>query len=274
MKTTAVCFPFELFGSSGCGAGAELLADELREILADNRRETVATRARAYSDHVRLRETTFATLEELSGWRTQGRKLARQAIRQGDFLLWLAGNHLGVLPVYDELAALDESVLIVQFDAHLDVHHFRDCAPELSHGNFLLHVEGTLPPLVNAGHRDLLLPADYVGRHFRRTFSAAELAIDDRPAVRELRKLARAAGRVYLDVDSDVLDPAYCPGVGRPVPMGLSPPALLRLLDAAWTDRVSGLFVSEFMPAGDQADRSLALLTWLIEWALLRRYEG
>src|SRR5262249_29696050 len=163
----------------------------------------------------------FPTLEDLSGWRAQGRKLARQALRQGDFLLWLAGNHLGVLPVYDELATSEESVLVVQFDAHLDVHHFRDCASELSHGNFLLHVDGTLPPLVTLGHRDLLLPADHVGRHFRHTFSAADLAIDDRPAIRELRKLAKAADRVYLDLDCDVFNPAYCPGVGRPVPMGL-----------------------------------------------------
>lgn len=274
MKTSAVCFPFELFGSAGCGAGAELLADELREILADNRRETVATRARAYTEQVRLRETTFPTLEELSGWRQRGRKLARAAIRQGDFLLWLAGNHLGVLPVYDELAALGESVLVVQFDAHLDVHHFHDCAPELSHGNFLLHADGSLPPIVNLGHRDLLLPAEYVAKHFRRAFCAAELAIDEGPAIRELKKRAKAAERVYFDLDCDVFDPAYCPGVGRPVPMGLSPQQVVRLIDAAWTDKVSGLFVSEFMPASDQNDRSLALLTWLIEWALLRRHEG
>src|SRR5262249_40707185 len=274
MKTSAVCFPFDLFGSAGAGAGAELLADELREILADNRRETVATRARAYTDHVRLRETTFSTLNDLDNWRKQGRQLARQALRHGDFLLWLAGNHLGVLPVYDELAALGESVLVVQLDAHLDVHHFRDCAAEPTHGNFLLHVEGTLPPLVNAGHRELLLPADHVRRSFRHTFSAAELFIDDRPALRELKKMAKAAERVYLDVDCDVFDPAYCPGVGRPVPLGLSPPLVLRLIDAVWTDGLSGLFVSEFVPASDQNDHSLALLTWLIEWVLLRRYEG
>ena len=52
MKTTAVCFPFDLFGSPGAGAGAELLADELREMLADNRRERVPTRALAYQDQV------------------------------------------------------------------------------------------------------------------------------------------------------------------------------------------------------------------------------
>ena len=85
--------------------------------------------------------------------------------------------------------------------------------------------------------------------------------------------MAKAAGRIFFDLDCDAFDPAFCPGVGRPVPMGLSPPQVLRLLDAAWTDRVGGLFVSEFAPAADQNDRSLALLTWLIEWALLRRYE-
>jgi arginase family enzyme len=274
MKTTAVCFPFDLFGSGGTAAGASLLADELREVLADNRRETVLTRARAYTEHVRLRETRFETIEQCGGWRRQGRQLARQALQRGDFLLWLAGNHLGVLPVYDELAGRGETVLVVQLDAHLDVHHFRDCTPELSHGNFLLHVDGTLAPVVNLGHRDLLLPADHVGRYFRAAHSAAELAVADGPALAAVRQLASQAQRVFLDLDCDVLDPGCFPAVSQPVPFGLTPQALLRLVDAVPAERLGGLFVSEFLPARDQDDRSLALLVWLIEWVLLRRYEG
>jgi arginase family enzyme len=274
MKTTAVCFPFDLFGSGGTGAGAHLLADELREVLADNRRETIPTRARAYTRHVRLREAAFETMEHCAAWRRQGRQLAREALGRGDFLLWLAGNHLGVLPVYDELSAGGESVLVVQLDAHLDVHRFRDCTSELSHGNFLLHVDGPLPPLVNLGHRDLLLPAEEVARHFRRAFSAAELAVDDGPARQALAELAGAAGRVCIDIDCDVLDPVYFPAVAQPVPFGLTPAALLRLLDAIPAQRLGGLFLSEFLPGRDQDDRSLALLVWLIEWLLLRRYEA
>src|SRR5262249_6896583 len=147
MKTSAIFFPFDLFGSGGCAAGVNLLADELREMLADNRRESVPTRARAYTEHIKMREVSFATTDAYAAWRKQGRQLARQALRQGDFLLWITGNHLGALPVYDELAGRSET-LVVQLDAHLDIHHFRDCAETLSHGNFLLHVEGTLPPLV------------------------------------------------------------------------------------------------------------------------------
>lgn len=273
MKTAAVCFPFDLFGSPGSAAGAQLLADELREVLADNRRESVPTRARAYTPHVRLRETSFATLEALSDWRAHGRRLVRQALRQGDFLLWLAGNHLGALPCYDELSALGETILVVQLDAHLDIHHFRDCADDLTHGNFLLHCAGPLPPLVNVGHRDLLLPADHVRRAYRATYSAADLATDAPRVLAELRQRAAAAEQVFLDLDCDVLDPAVFPAVGQPVPFGLAPPALLAVIEAVCSPRLRGVFVSEFCPARDRADSCLATLVWLLEYLLLRHYE-
>jgi arginase family enzyme len=273
VKTSAIFFPFDLFGSGGAGAGVALLADELREVLADNRRERVPTRARAYSDQVRLREFAFENLSAYAGWRRRGRQVVRQALRRGDFLLWVTGNHLGALPVFDELSAQAESTLVIQLDAHLDVHHFRDCTAEPSHGNFLLHCAGPLPPLINAGHRDLLLPPDYVARHYRRTFPAAELALDPGPALAQLRQAAGAAGRVFLDIDCDVFDPAYFPAVTQPVPFGLSPPLVLRLLDAAWSPRVAGVLVSEFDPGRDRNDQSLATLVWLLEYLLLRRYE-
>src|SRR6516225_8515755 len=117
VNTRAVIFPFDLFGSGGTRAGAELLADALREMLADNRREKVATRARAYAGKVRIEEYTFDRLEDYNGWRETAQKEARTALDRGDFLLWITGNHLGALPVYDVLSGADTAV--VQFDAHL-----------------------------------------------------------------------------------------------------------------------------------------------------------
>jgi len=273
MKTSAIFFPFDLFGSGGCAAGVNLLADELREMLADNRRESVPTRARAYTEHIKMREVSFATTDAYAAWRKQGRQLARQALRQGDFLLWITGNHLGALPVYDELAGRSET-LVVQLDAHLDIHHFRDCAETLSHGNFLLHVEGTLPPLVNAGHRELLLTEEYIARFYRRTFSTTALAVDTAPALAELASQAAQAERVFLDVDCDVFDPMFFPAVSQPVPFGLAPPQVLALLEAVRPERLSGVMLSEFDPGRDQNDRSLAVVMWLIEYLLLRRYES
>jgi arginase family enzyme len=273
MRTSVVCFPFDLFGSGGAGAGATLLADELREILADNRRENVPTRARVYTEQIRLREITFATLDSYRQWRPQGRKAVRQALRQGDFLVWLTGNHLGALPVYDELSG-SELTLVVQLDAHLDIHHFRDCTRELSHGNFLLHCAGPLPALMNVGHRDLLLPQDYVQRYYRQTFSAADLAFDPDVTLKSLATAAASAERVFLDIDCDVLDPAYFPAVPQPVPFGLSPPQLLRLVDAVGSACLTGVILSEFDPSRDRNDQSLATLVWLLEYLLLRRYES
>jgi arginase family enzyme len=271
VKTAAVCFPFDLFGSGGTAAGAQLLADELREILADNRRERTPTRAQAYTDQVRLRELTFETLGAYDRWRSQGRRAVRRALDRGEFLLWITGNHLGVLPVYDELGP---DTLVVQLDAHLDIHHFHDCTRELSHGNFLRHCEGPLPVVVNVGHRDLLLRPDDIQEFYRAAYPARTLALEPDRVVKELRRLAASAARVFLDLDCDVFDPSWFPAVTQPVPFGLGPQQVLQVVDAAWSDRLAGVAFSEFDPGRDQRDQALATLVWLLEYLLLRRYEG
>jgi agmatinase len=274
VKTTAVFFPFDLFGSAGTGDGARLLADAFAEMLADNRREKKATRAAAYQSQVRSREVEFETPADYRDWRQRGRSAVRQVLDKGDSLLWVAGNHLGVLPLYDELAGSPADTLVVQLDAHLDVYHLSDCTAELSHGNFLLHCAGPLPRIINLGHRELLLRPQHLGRYYEWTCAAAELVCDPESALARLRQECGKARRVFLDIDCDVLDPAYFPAVSHPLPFGLGPALLLRLLDAAWSERVAGIALSEFDPARDREDRSLATLVWLLEYLLLKRYEG
>jgi arginase family enzyme len=112
-----------------------------------------------------------------------------------------------------------------------------------------------------------------VAQYYRRTFAATELALDSRPALDHLRQAARAAQRVFVDIDCDVLDPTCFPAVTQPVPFGLSPALVLQVLDAVWSPRVAGVMLSEFDPARDRNDQGLALLVWLIEYLLLRRHE-
>ena len=269
MRAAALIFPFDLFGSPGTGRGAQLLADALRELLADNRRETRPTRSSAYQGKLRLKEWRFETLAGYDGWRDKARKAIRQAWRNGEFVLWLTGNHLGALPLYDELTG-DDSALVVQFDAHLDIYNLADCTEELSHGNFLRHVDGPLPPVVNLGHRDLFLPEASWRPYFQQAYGADELASDPQRAEATVKKLAASARRVLIDLDCDALDPAFFPAVPEPLPFGVAPPALLRWLDLVWSERVVGFSVSEFDPARDDRDRSLALMVWLIEWVLLK----
>jgi agmatinase len=273
MKTTVLVFPFDLFGNGGAAAGAQLLADALREMLADNASEKVATRARAYEKAVQLKEFTFDKLADYEGWRAKARQAIRQVWRKDEFLLWITGNHLGTLPVYDELAQDRDGLLVVQFDAHLDVYNLSDCTSELSHGNFLRHCDGPLPGIINLGHRDLFLRPAYVERYYQQTFSAAQLAIDPAPALAYLGQACKPAQRIFLDFDCDVFDPAYFPALGHALPFGLNPPLVLRLLEAVFSQRVVGLALSEFEPSRDVNDRSLATLVWLMEYLLLIRHE-
>jgi len=274
-STTAVFFPFDLFGSGGTANGARLLADAFAEMLADNRREKLPTRAQAYQPHVKTRELAFDRLTDYHDWRQRGRQAARQVWDKNHLLLWVTGNHLGALPVYDELARRPPaSTAVIQFDAHLDIYHLSDCTSELSHGNWLRHVAGPLPRIINIGHRELLLRPAEIATCFTHAIPASELALDPAPALKQVRQACRSARQVVIDIDCDCLDPAYFPAVANPLPFGLSTQQLLRCLDAAWSAKVVGVILSEFDPSRDHRDQSLATLVWLLEHLLLRRHEG
>jgi len=263
----AAIFPFDAFGSAGTGAGALLLGDALREMLADSKRETQMSRSHAFRDRVRVKEVDFDSATKLNDWRETGRNLVRTGRKTGEPLLWLAGNHLAVLPVYEELGP---DSLVVQFDAHLDIYNLADCTTELSHGNFLMHAAGPLPSIVNVGSRDLFLPEKHALQHFCEVHTAEDLSCDCEGVMRRLNGLVRKARSVWIDIDCDVFDPTFVPGVQHPQPFGLSPAVLLRVLSSIWSRKVVGLSLSEFDPGRDHNDQSLQTLVWLIEWCLLQ----
>lgn len=273
MRTTALFFPFSLFGSPGTATGVDLLADALREMLDDNQREKVPTRARAYSPHVNLQEIAFPELADFQDWRGQGRSIIRRLLKRKERLFWFSGNHLGVLPVYEELAHANKNCLVLQLDAHLDVYNLSDCTEKLSHGNFLLHSETGLPTIVNVGSRELLLTPQHVSRYYKKVHPTQEAATDADGVIRSVREVCSQADQVFIDLDCDVFDQAFFPAVTQPSPFGLDPMFVLRLIDAAWSDRMLGVAISEFDPGRDTNDRCLATLVWLIEHMFLKIYE-
>ena len=264
-----VAFPFDLFGNAGTGAGAVLLADVVREIVDDTDRETRATRADAYRDRIDVTEFDFETPKAVAEWRATGTKAIRKSLKENRFTLWLGGNHLSVLPVYESLGPDD---LVIQFDAHLDLFDLHDTTEHLSHGNFLRHAS-SLPTLVNVGHRDLLIPEKSIGKYYRETIPAIAVQADPASVCNRLRKHVAAAKRVWIDVDADVFDPAFCPAVHQRTPFGLPPLAVLNLVDAIWSEKVIGASVCEFDPGRDVEELSLQLLGWWVEWLCLNAAE-
>jgi arginase family enzyme len=274
MKTTVFFFPFDNFGSAGTGRGAELLADAVQEMLADNREEQMPARGHAYTPHVAIKEIELTTDRQLLKWRSHARKLIRKALTLSQRLVWATGNHLGVLPLFDELAGSTGETLVVQFDAHLDIFNLTGCESAPTHGNYLMHVDGPLPMIVNVGSRDLMLPRDHTGQYFHTIWTAAQVASAADEVIASLVKLARKARRIVIDLDCDAFDPAYFPGVLHPTPFGLAPQFLLRLLEAIGPERISIVAISEFAPDRDRHDQSLGTLLWLLEWLFLRWHEN
>ncbi|MFO0801594.1 MAG: arginase family protein [Gemmataceae bacterium] len=266
MKKSVVVFPFDQFGSAGTGAGAQLLGDVVREILDDTEAETRSTRADVHRGSLEVDELAFDTIDQLRGWRSTGRKRMKERISRGEFVLWLTGNHLAVLPVLEELGP---DTLVIQLDAHLDIHAFHDTMAELSHGNFLLHGATPLPRLVNVGHRDLLLMPEEINAVYAEAFSAENVACDAERVLKRVQKHAKAAKRIWLDIDCDAFDPAFLPAVQNPLPFGLVPTVVIQLLRAVGFDKLIGCSISEFDPGRDRGDASLNLLGWFIEWLLL-----
>lgn len=267
MPINVIVFPFDQFGSAGTGAGAQLLGDAVHEILEDTEKETRPCRADCLRGTVEVHEFAFETMTQLRDWRKTGRQVARQALKGKEFLVWLGGNHLSVLPVLEELG---KETLVVQFDAHLDIYSFHDNTTELSHGNFLKHLDTAPPRLVNVGHRDLFLTSSEIAGAFEEVYSAEMIAIDPDRVAAELKIKADGAKRVWIDLDCDALDPAAMPAVPQPLPFGVQPTVMLKLLNAIWSEKVVGFSVSEFDPGRDVRDTSLNLLGWLLEYVLLK----
>ncbi len=270
MKTTVLIFPFDQFGSAGTSSGAQLLGDAVRELLEETRAETRPTRSHCFKDQIRIKEFTFENMDDLSRWQKTGRNAVRQVWKQEDFLVFLGGNHLGVLPVYEELGA---DALVIQLDAHLDIYNLSDCTEEPSHGNFLLHAQGELPHVINLGHRDLFLIREHIEKHYHKTISALEVIHEPAKTLTMIEKELRKAKRVFLDIDCDVFDPAFFPATTHPLPFGLSPAIVPQLIGMIEPDRFAGIAISEFEPGRDRADQGLNTLGWLLEWLFLRRYE-
>ena len=266
-SATAIVFPFDCFGSAGTGDGAKLLGDALQEAINDEQLEDRETRPRSYTQHLTISEVEFNTIESLSAWRESGREIAKELLREKEFILWLSGNHLGVLPVFDELSS---DTLVIQFDAHLDVYQLHDTEEELCHGNFLLHQSKTSLKIWNVGSRDLFLMPEDVEPTFERVIAADELANDFPQLLKQLKARCAKAKRIWLDLDLDAIDPAIAPAVHSPMPFGLTPQQLLAVIQAIWSEKVIGLSISEFDPGRDDHDKSLNLLGWLLEWVLLK----
>jgi arginase family enzyme len=267
MNLAVRVFPFDQFGGAGTSHGAMALADIVREIRRDSQQEHQPCRTQSLRGRLHIHEVAFTQPRSLRHWRERGRRWFRQTLQRYPFILWLGGNHLSILPVLEQLPP---QTLILQFDAHLDIHHFDDTLDTLSHGNYWRFLPEPRPPVLHLGHRDLYVLPEETRRFFTAVYSAIDIATRLPEVTAELHRHVLQASRVWIDIDVDVFDPSVCPAVQQPLPFGLTTTTFWSLWQAAWSDKVLGVSVSEFDPGRDVRDQSLHMLGWFIEHLLLQ----
>ena len=162
-------------------------------------------------------------------------------------------------------------VAVLHLDAHLDTsgpevwgeafHHGTPFRHAVEEGLVLpgqLHQVGIRGPWGTAGDGDL------GAEHGASLVTPDQLAAAGADAVARAVRQAVGDRPLYLSLDVDVLDPAFAPGTGTPVPGGLTSRELLALLRGLAGVRLVGMDVVEVCPALDHADLTCHLAAHLL----------
>jgi arginase len=213
---------------------------------------------------------------------------------KGQFPLVLGGDHAQAIGTITGLSRhyrkQGKKVGVVWVDAHTDM-NTPDTSPSGNiHGMPLAVLMGYGPPeLVGlAGDRPALDPRD-VAIIGARDVDSTEIPLVKEAGVRvytmseldrrgtavcvqeAFDRVLQATAGVHLSFDLDGVDPTDAPGVGTPVPGGLSlRESHLICEHAASSRRLIGMEMVELNPTLDHANQTGRLAVWLIESALGR----
>jgi arginase len=229
-------------------------------------------------------------------WRVA--KRVEAAVNDGRFPLVLGGDHaqaIGtVAGIAQALKARGERLGVIWVDAHTDMNTPQSSPSGNIHGMPLAVLFGEGPPelieLIGGG--PVLRPEDVciIGA---RAVDAGEVALvrdmgvgvypmselDDRGSnvcVREaIERVSANTGGIHLSFDLDGVDPDYAPGVGTPVPGGLTLRESHHICElVSRSGKLIGMEMVELNPTLDVRNKTGELAVWLIQSALGKRIIG
>lgn len=153
-----------------------------------------------------------------------------------------------------------KDIAVINFDAHMDL---RDeyLGSKISHATFMRRVceklgtERVVEVGVRAVSREELEFAEKTELRYITSLNIMRGGIKN--VTEEIIDTLSSFSKIYVTIDLDVLDPAYAPGVGNPVPEGLSPTTLIDILHEICDNRVVGFDVVELTPQYDSGITAL-----------------
>jgi len=176
---------------------------------------------------------------------------ARRIIDSGARMLTLGGDHFISYPLLRAHAAMHGPLALIQLDAHSDT--WTDDGHGVDHGTMFARAvnEG----LVDAGR------STQIGlRTYNRDDAGFEILTapwvhrNGIAAALDVARQRAGDGPVYLTFDIDVLDPAFAPGTGTPVPGGLATWQALEFVRGLTGLSMIGMDIVEVSPPFDHAE--------------------
>jgi len=177
----------------------------------------------------------------------------------------MGGEHTISLGV---VQSLPKNVGVISFDAHGDL---RDeyGGGKLSHATVLRRISEVVgtDAIFVCGLRALCKEeVDFIEKEKIRNLTPWKLRELGVERVAEMLKEFLSKFRhTYLTIDSDVLDPAFCPGVANPEFDGLNPSELTYLVSAVATQRMIGFDLVEICPNYDSGAAAVAASRLIFE---------
>ncbi|WP_191118531.1 agmatinase [Infirmifilum uzonense] len=162
--------------------------------------------------------TEFSVLRDIVS------KTVREFIETGKTPLALGGDHLVSYPLISEIAFNLDELLVVVFDAHMDLRDEYPLGTRFSHATVMRRL---------LENNEKISIAYFKPRGFSR--EEYELARTEKRIfiVEDIQRLEQLLGsyrNIYVSLDIDALDPAFAPGTGTPEPMGLTPHGVVEAL--------------------------------------------
>jgi agmatinase len=213
-------------------------------------------------------------------------RLVKEIAETGAMPVIVGGDHSLMYP--DVVAMSDVygkgNVAVVHFDAHFD-------GVPLMFGHYLSH-GAPVRRLIDEGHvkgRNFVQiglnsakpgasDMDWMRKNEIRYHFMAEIDKKGWPAVMKeaLAEARDGPKKIFISVDTDVLDPAWAPGMGTPEPGGMSIRELFPMLRAvAVQNEIVGIELVELNPVVDQTYRSklvaVRILRELLTGVAMRR---
>lgn len=192
--------------------------------------------------------------------------------QSGTFPVFIGGDHSISAPFIRACTEVHGEVVVIHLDAHTDMGEW-EVGSEHHHGNVMRRVlhENPSTHLLQFGVRGFA--GAPLGEERCQTITQTTI---EEELEHVLATRIPKGKKCYISFDVDVLDPSFAPGTGTPVPLGMTPQVLLKLLCAVIEyNQIVGMDVVELSPALDRDDMTTSLvfhvLMKVLHWVTVKK---